>query len=521
MAVTNADILGWLNANPGADAALINQTMAEAGVSSAQYQSATGAPLPPAPQAAYVPPAPAPAPAVTNADILGWFNANPNASDALIAKTMQEAGVTPARLAQVTGAPVAEVTGLFQSAIASTPTPPTPVATPAPKTITDLYQQELGRPPESKAVVDEWKRIFGDTIEPNEVETFKQATQLEKTNPVAANIKGQLLSQWSKLGVTELPGGISLEERASALADTMKQNGITNLADLKLGSKTIQTGEDGSTINASFLSNKGEQLGFLGNVNENLKNKADYLQPDNLLSWSSEGKGNVGYKAVETADGGVAIVPQWNSSSDLKTIRNIAKLAAAVYFGGMGLESLGATGTAGASAAGLTAAEAAGLGLTAAEASALGLSAAEFAAAGGLGAGFTAAGLPSGVGTFLGENVVSGVPAFDAAFTSAGGLFNPAFGLPVGNGAFLGEGVPTGIPASDAAFLNAGGVFNPAYLPPVIPAGGLPPVVPTGGVPTVVPPVTPPTGLPPSITTPLVNAGVNSVLGGGSNLSNL
>jgi len=73
MAVTNADILGWLNANPGADAALINQTMAEAGVSAAQYQSATGAPPPPVPQA--VAPqgmlsGPAPAPAVSNADIL-------------------------------------------------------------------------------------------------------------------------------------------------------------------------------------------------------------------------------------------------------------------------------------------------------------------------------------------------------------------------------------------------------------------------------------------------------------------
>lgn len=407
MAVTNADILGWLNANPGADAALINQTMAEAGVSAAQYQSATGAPPPPV----------------------------------------------------------------------------------APTTVTELYQQVLGRPPESQAVVDEWTRQFGSTIDPTEVAQFEQAAQLEKTNPAAANIKGQLLSQWSKLGVTELPGGISLEERASALADTMKQNGITNLADLKLGSKTIQTGEDGGTTNASFLSNKGQQLGFLGNVNENLKNKADYLQPDNLLSWSSEGKGNVGYKAVETADGGVAIVPQWNSSSDLKTVRNIAKLAAAVYFGGMGLESLGATGTAGAGAAGLTAAEAAGLGLTAAEAAALGLSASEFAAAGGLGAGFTAAGLPSGVGTFLGENVVSGIPAWDAAFTGAGGLFNSAFGLPAGNGAFLGEGVPSGVPAWDTAYTTAGGVFDPAFAlgPDGLVGNPLPPIT---------SPVIPPTSTP-------------------------
>ena len=40
MAVTNADILGWLNANPDASPELINKTMAEAGVSAAQYQAA-------------------------------------------------------------------------------------------------------------------------------------------------------------------------------------------------------------------------------------------------------------------------------------------------------------------------------------------------------------------------------------------------------------------------------------------------------------------------------------------------
>jgi len=91
--------------------------------------------------------------------------------------------------------------------------------------------------------------------------------------------------------------------------------------------------------------------------------------------------------------------------------------AAGGLFGGAGALGGGATAATGATA--LTAAEAAGLGLTAAEAASLGLSASEFAAAGGLGAGFTAAGLPSGAGTFLGEGVLSGVPAFDAALANA------------------------------------------------------------------------------------------------------
>ena len=114
MAVTNADILGWLNENPNASPALINQTMAEAGVSAAQYQSATGVPPPPVELAqsllqenrntgssTVVPPPVQQAvatPTVTNADILGWFNANPNADATLINQTMQAAGVSPTQV---------------------------------------------------------------------------------------------------------------------------------------------------------------------------------------------------------------------------------------------------------------------------------------------------------------------------------------------------------------------------------------------------------------------------------------
>jgi len=112
----------------------------------------------------------------------------------------------------------------------------------------------------------------------------------------------------------------------------------------------------------------------------------------------------------------------------------------------------------------------------------------------------------AGNGAFLGENVVSGVPAFDTAFTNAGGAFNSAFGLPVGNGAFLGEGVPTGINAWDTAYTNAGGVFNPAFAlgpdglvgtPLVTPPAVATPAVTT---PVVNPPVTPPVVNPPVVT---------------------
>ena len=312
MAVTNADILGWLNANPGADAALINQTMAEAGVSAAQYQSATGAPPPPVAQAvapqgmlsgpAPSAPAPAPAPTVSNADILGWFNANPNASDALIAKTMQEAGVSPVRLAQVTGAPVDQVIGLFQQAISS--------AQPAPKTITDLYQQELGRLPESQAVVDEWKRIFGDTIEPNEVETFKQATQLEKTNPAVANIKGQILAQ----GTTDKwtgEGKGSAEANATDMANILAGIGITDISQF------------GQLPDGSF----GNKL-----TGQAVPNTYSERQTGNAFGGTFAGKGNTGYRVNFDAQGNPLFYTTSASSSDVpKWVVPALAIGAAVY----------------------------------------------------------------------------------------------------------------------------------------------------------------------------------------------
>ena len=132
-------------------------------------------------------------------------------------------------------------------------------------------------------------------------------------------------------------------------------------------------------------------------------------------------------------------------------------------------------------------------------------------------------------------------------FGGLGGGFDSLFGGPAaGNGAFLGEGVLSGVPAFDAAFLNAGGTFNPAFLPPVTtpvatppvgtppvgtppvaPPVGTPPVAPPVGTPPVappvVPPVIPPIGTPPVITpliTSLLPTAVNNLLTP-TNLGNL
>jgi hypothetical protein len=73
-----------------------------------------------APVAAPTQTASAPAGGVSDADILGWFNANPGAPDSLIAQTMQQAGVTPDQVARATGTDYANVNQRYLTATAPT-----------------------------------------------------------------------------------------------------------------------------------------------------------------------------------------------------------------------------------------------------------------------------------------------------------------------------------------------------------------------------------------------------------------
>ena len=302
-------------------------------------------------------------------------------------------------------------------------------------TIKQLYNQILGREPEPEGAAF-WESAFGSFVDATEEALFMQAAQAElarrtpaeqaalapklvnqsasvtapitqavtRTEAAAVtptmSLKDQLLQQWSALGIKELPGGISLADRATGLADVMKQNGIVNIADLKLGSKNIDT-EDVAGATVGYLTNKGQQLGYLGNVNENLKGKAEYLHPDNLISWTSEGKGNVGYTAIQTADGGVAIVPQWNSSSDMKQIRDAAKLIATVY----GVSALAGGGLF-AGTSGAASALDAGMGVYG-------------AGAGGTGLLSTAGGIAAGGGVAAGEGASLATLAGGGGLTAA------------------------------------------------------------------------------------------------------
>ena len=114
--------------------------------------------------------------AVTNADILGWLNANPGASDELIAQTMQEAGVSPAQMAQATGTNVAEVASRYEAALA----PATTVA--------DLYREVLGREPDPEGLAF-WSQGFGDKVDAAEKASFLQAASSELANRSVAEQK--------------------------------------------------------------------------------------------------------------------------------------------------------------------------------------------------------------------------------------------------------------------------------------------------------------------------------------------
>jgi hypothetical protein len=335
MAVTNADILGWFNANPGASDELIARTMQEAGVSPTRlaevtgapvaevvnrYEAAIAAPVAPtvAPSVAPPPPErllggpvqmPPPVPTVTNADILGWFNANPNASDELIAKTMQEAGVSPTRLAQVTGTPAAEVAVRYAAAVAPT--------------VTDYQGTEY-----DTATIVKLAQQITPAIDPNAVRggAFKTSGESIGFNyDEASKILGKAPT--------------AAEQVVLDMARYLAKEGVTDLSQV-----------DASTTNRRFGS-------------------------------TYTGDGGTIYE-IKKDDAGNPVISTWGkSTNDSKAILGALAIAG-LAFGIPGLTE-GLLSGGGATTAGLTAAEAAGLGLTAAEAASLGLSAAEFAAAAG------------------------------------------------------------------------------------------------------------------------------------------
>ena len=407
------------------------------------------------------------------------------------APAAQQATLAPKLVAEATatGVPVTTVA-------ASVPPPPAaPVAPAAPVDPTvKLFQDTLGRAPTQGEI-----ERFGGDIKEGQLSNFlgyarNQVVNTMPTSGAVGNIASQILAQ----GTTDKWGGEgfgSATKNAYDMATMLAGQGIKDINDF------------GQRTNAS-----GEKEFFNKATGEAIKPFYDRAG-DNIWGGTFAGTDSTAYGVEFDASGKPLFYSQYGGdSADVPSWVVPALVLGGAYFGLGGLEGLfggAGAGTAGSLTAGITAADIAASdallsGLTASQAASIG-------AAGGLGAGFTTAGLPSGVGTFLGENVVSGIPAWDTAFTTAGGMFNSAFGLPAGNGAFLGEGVPSGVPAWDAAYTAAGGVFDPAF------ALGPDGLVGTPLTPVTTPPTTtttPPTTTPPIDITNIPPSLITAILGG-------
>ena len=417
---------------------------------------------------------------VTNADILGWFNANPNASDALIAKTMQEAGVTPTRLASVTGTPVAQIASLYQAGIAPTPVAPTAPVDPTVK----LFQDTLGRAPTQGEI-----ERFGGDIKAGQLSNFLGYARNEAVNTLpstgaAANIASQILSQ----GTTDKwvgEGYGSATKNAYDMGVMLAGQGIKDINDF--GQRTTPNGEK-----EFFNKSTGEAI------------KPFYDRAgDNIWGGTFAGKDSTAYGVEFDASGKPLFYSQ--SGGDSADVPSWVKPALIIGGAYLGLNAAGLLGGAGAAGtAGLSALDA-GLGVYGTGGTAAGLGAAGL---GSLTAGFTPAQIAAaeagltGSG-LLGGSLTAGLTAADIAALEAG--------LPTAGSLTAGMTIAD-IVAAEAGLPGAG--LGAASL-----LGGASSVLggAGGGATTSV--------LPASVTNAITNAGVgsvlNNVLGGGTGVSNL
>jgi hypothetical protein len=349
-----------------------------------------------------------------------------------------------------------------------------------------LFQDTLGRSPTQGEI-----ERFGGDIKAGQLSNFLGYARNEAVNTLpstgaAANIASQILSQ----GTTDKwvgEGYGSTTKNAYDMGVMLAGQGIKDINDF--GQRTTANGET-----EFFNKATGEAI------------KPFYDRAgDNIWGGTFAGKDSTAYGVEFDASGKPLFYSQsGGDSADVPKWVKPALILGAAYLGldAAGLLSGGA-GAAGSLTAGFTPAQiaAAELGLPSISSGAGLLS----AGGGSLTAGLTAAQIAAAEAALptLGGSLTAGLTAADIAALEAG--------LPTSGSLTTGMTIAD-IVASEAGLPGAG--FGAASL-----LGG---AVPTGGV----PPIIPTTGLPPSVTTPLVNAGVSSVVnsvlgGGGTNLGNL
>jgi hypothetical protein len=457
----------------------------------------------------------------------------------LIAQTMQEAGVSPVRLAQVTGAPVAEVVNRYQAAIAA-PVAPTVAPSVAPSNPAVSNADILGwfnaNPNADATLVNQTMQAAG--VSPSQVASALTASPEIAKTYLTQQILGQgTVEKWTGEGKG------SPQANAADMANILAGIGITDISQFGQITKEVPTysyDENGNQTQTGteIVTTYGNKL-----TGQEVPNTYSERQTGNAFGGTFTGKGNTGYRVEFDPSGRPLFYTTGASSADVPSWVKPALILGAAYFGLNAAGLLGGLG--GSAAAGLTAAEAAGLGLTAAEASALGLSAAEFAAAGGAvagmgaGTGLTLSGA-GGLGGATGVSSLGGSLGTGLTAAGAGGL-GGATGA-AGFGGALGTGVGAGVggmAAANSLFGNAALGSTLAGLSTGVGAsalgsalGGLATGVGAGALGSAVGSAVgggAASTLPAGVTSALTNAGVstavNSLLGGGgttsSNLGNL
>jgi len=369
--------------------------------------------------------------AITNEQILEFLK-TPNLTDAQIATAMQQNGVTPAQLAQATGAPAQEVAVRFAQAVAPT--------------VTDYQGQEY-----DSATLIKLSQQITAAIDPKNVKGGVFSTSGESVGfnyDEASKILGKPAT--------------STEQVVLDMSRHLMKEGYTDLND---ANATETNRRFGSTF-----------TGGGGTIYE-LKKNADGTPV--ISTWSkdtSNKKEILGGLALAALAFGIPGVSEGLLSS--------APAGA----------TLGTTAITAAEAAGLglTAAEASALGLSATEfaAASVGgglLTTAELAqldlATGGSGGTLGA--------ETLGKSIVTGAPiATDLALTGGSGLLTGAAG------GITAESVAAKLAADAALFpttvipptIPTGGV-PPVVPPTTVPPTGVPPVIPPTGIPPVIPPI--------------------------------
>ena len=196
---------------------------------------------------------------VSDADILGWFNANPGADDTLIATTMRDAGVSPDRLATVLNVDAGEVASRYDAALnistgssvdsnATTGALAQAVAEPVKNTTSDTRVDQIS---EWNAPVDLGDGTFmtpGGTVIGGDGRPISQTQDTSNSannsitstiqlagqtynidNAAVQKVKDQILAQGTTSKWTGEGFG-SAEANAEAMAKQLVANGVTDIS---------------------------------------------------------------------------------------------------------------------------------------------------------------------------------------------------------------------------------------------------------------------------------------------------